>query len=48
MKILSKNKNIDTKSIKDIFISQHNKIVRLRNNIIKKNVYMKNEREYIK
>ena len=40
--------NIDTKVIKDIFIQQHNKLVRLRNNIIKKNLYMKNEREYIK
>ena len=28
--------NIDTKVIKDIFIQQHNKLVRLRNNIIKK------------
>ena len=40
--------NLDTKATKDIFISQHNKLVRLRNNIIKKNLYMKNEREYIK
>ena len=40
--------NIDTKATKDIFISQHNKLVRLRNNIIKKKLYMKNEREYIK
>tara|TARA_A100001015_G_scaffold235382_2_gene267157 strand:+ start:1374 stop:1646 length:273 start_codon:yes stop_codon:yes gene_type:complete len=40
--------NLDTKATKDIFISQHNKLVRLRNNIIKKKLYMKNEREYIK
>ena len=40
--------NIDTKATKDIFISQHNKLVRLRNNIIKKKLYFKNKREYIK